>query len=193
MQCLVERRRGGETGVRSVEALRGDRVWQALDDGAWDPALFEACLCRSHSLKPADETHRHTYPTREELPTLVERDPVAYQIEYTDGLRGTMLLLSGLVHDITAAVQIKGQIKPLSTLFYLGADHHMQPNFFNPLSRHIEELMLTGRTPYPIERTLLTTGMTIAGVESLWQGQKLDTPHLDIGYRVTEASTFRRT
>ena len=71
MQCLVERRQGGETGVSSVHAMRGDSVWQALDEGAWDPDLFEACLCRSFSLEPADESHRHTYPTREQLPQLV--------------------------------------------------------------------------------------------------------------------------
>ncbi|MFO1096377.1 MAG: hypothetical protein U0992_24190, partial [Planctomycetaceae bacterium] len=36
LQCMVERRRGGETGIRSVEALRGDRFWQALEAGSWD-------------------------------------------------------------------------------------------------------------------------------------------------------------
>ena len=67
MQCLAERRRGGESGVVSIEAWRGEKVWQGLaagswDAGGWDPALFEACLCRSHSLTPADESNRHTYP-----------------------------------------------------------------------------------------------------------------------------------
>ena len=194
MQSLVERRRGGETGVVSVHALRGDSVWQALDDGAWDPVLFEACLCRSFSLAQADESHRHAYPTREELPQLVDKPPVAYRIEYADGLLGTMFLLEGLVKDITAAARITGQQEPLSLQFYLGSGHHMQPNFFNPMCHHIEELIAHGRTPYPIERTLLTTGLSIAGVQSLWQDeQKLATPHLDINYQVDDNSTFRRT
>ena len=183
---------GGETGVVSVNALSGDAVWQAMDDGAWDPALFEACLCRSFSLKPADESRRHTYPRRNELPELVERPPVAYQIEYADGLRGTMLLLPGLVQDITAAARLRNHQEPLSLLFYLGSGHHMQPNFFNPMCHHIENLVVDGRVPYPIERTLLTTGLSIAGVQSLWQEKKLDTPHLDISYQVRDASTFRR-
>ena len=68
----------------------------------------------------------------------------------------------------------------------------MQPNFFNPMCHHIENLIVDGRVPYPIERTLLTTGLSIAGVQSLWQEKKLDTPHLDITYQVSEASTFRR-
>lgn len=193
MQCLGERRAGGETGVVSVQALRGDSVWQAMDEGAWDPTLLEACLCRSLSLQRLDETHRHTYPTRQELPQLLERPPVAYQLEYADGLRGTMLLLPGLVQDITAAARIAGQADPLSVLFYLGGGHNMQPNFFNPLCHHIEKLMADGSVPYPIERTLLTTGLSIAGVESLFQdGAKVATPHLDISYQVGESSTYAR-
>ena len=194
IQCLAERRAGGETGVASVEALRGDSVWQALDNGAWDPALFEACLCRSHTLKPADDSRRHTFPTRDELPNLVEKPPVAYRIQYTDGLRATMLLLNGLVGDITVAARIKGQSEPLSLLFYLGSGHEMQPNFFNPLCQHIESLITTGVAPYPIDRNLLTTGLSIAGVESLHQGSiVLPTPHLDVAYQVDHRSTFRRT
>jgi len=194
LQSLAERRQGGETGVVSVHALRGDSVWQALDDGAWDPALFEACLCRSFSLTPADESHRHTWPTREDLPRLVGSPPVAYRIEYADGLRATMLLLEGLVSDITVAARMTGRPQPLSLLFYLGSGHGMQPNFFNPLCHHIEDLILTGRSPYPVERTLLTTGLSGAGVESLWRGEELlDTPHLGIRYQVDETSTYRRT
>ena len=192
MQCLVERRQGGETGVSSVHAMRGDSVWQALDEGAWDPALFEACLCRSFSLKPADESHRHTYPTREQLPQLVRSEPVAYRIEYTDGLKGTMFLVEGLVRDITAAVRLADRQDPLSLLFYLGAGHEMQPNFFNPMCHHIENLIVHGTPPFPIERTLLTTGLGIAGVTSLWREEKLATPHLDIHYLVDPSSTFRR-
>jgi len=194
MQSLAERRCGGETGVVAVQGLRGDSVWQALDAGAWDPALFEACLCRSLNLKPADESNRHTYPTREELPHLLDRDPVAYRIEYADGLRATMLLMAGLVKEMTVAARLQESADLFSLLFYLGAGHEMQPNFFNPLCHHIERMMLTGHPPYPIERTLLTTGLTAAGVESLWRGeQKLATPHLNIDYQVDEASTFRRT
>ena len=194
MQSQAERRRGGETGVVSVQGLRGDSAWRALDDGAWDPALFEACLCRSLTLTPADESNRHTYPTREELPQILTNDPVVYRIEYADGMRATMLLMESLVRDITVAARVKDRADPFSLLFYLGAGHQMQPNFFNPLCQHIENLIINGQTPYPIERTLLTTGMTASGVESLFQAEKkLATPHLDIHYQVGPESTFRRT
>src|SRR5262249_9758301 len=55
IQCMAERRKGGETGVVAVQALRGEPVWKAMEAGSWkaggwDPKLFEACLCRSQTL-----------------------------------------------------------------------------------------------------------------------------------------------
>ena len=199
VQCLVERRRGGETGVVSIHALQGDQVWEAQragswEAGGWDPELFKACLCRSFSLAPAREDFTHSYPTPEQMPQLVRNTPYAYRYQYADGLRATILLIEGLVDDITVAARLKGQREPFSQLFYIGSGHHMQPNFFNPLVHHIEHLITTGQTPYPVERTLLTTGLTAAGVESIWLGQKpLETPHLDIQYQPRRESTFRRT
>ncbi len=36
-QCMVERRKGGETGVKWLEAYRGERFWQAWEDAVWPP------------------------------------------------------------------------------------------------------------------------------------------------------------
>ena len=72
--------------------------------------------------------------------------------------------------------------------------HHLQRRFFSPLVHHIESLFLTGKSPYPVERTLLTTGMTAAGIESLYQQQRrLETPHLAIRYKPIRQSTYWRT
>src|SRR5207247_137950 len=90
IQCMVERRKGGETGVKAVQALRGDAVWKA---GGWDPDLFESCLCRSQTLvQPPTFSDRH--PTDKEIRAWV-KDPVAHRIEYADGLKATMLLMNG--------------------------------------------------------------------------------------------------
>jgi hypothetical protein len=67
-------------------------------------------------------------------------------------------------------------------------------NFFSPLVNNVEQMYLTGRETYPLERTLLTTGLTAAGVESLFRQQvRYETPHLAIHYQPTKASTFWRT
>ena len=64
-------------------------------------------------------------------------------------------------------------------------------DFFNPLIRHIEDTILKSKTPYPVQRTLLTSGMVIAGLDSLFLGQKpVATPHLNIEYAAPRESTF---
>src|SRR6185437_2036540 len=85
IQCMAERRRGGETGVAAVQGLRGPAVWKAMDSGrwdagGWDPRLFEACLSRSQTLTQPP-TFSDRYPTREQMQKWV-KDPVAYRIEY---------------------------------------------------------------------------------------------------------------
>ena len=109
-------------------------------------------------------------------------------------MKATILQLQGgqgVVGDCIVAARIRGG-DVLSTLIYL--PYYTMRNFFNPQVHHIESLFLTGKSPYPVERTLLTTGMTAAGIESLFQNQKrLETPHLDVHYQSTRKSTFWRT
>ena len=49
MQCMVERRRDGETGVKAVQMIEGDAVWQAGEQGRWSKELLESALSRSDS------------------------------------------------------------------------------------------------------------------------------------------------
>jgi hypothetical protein len=192
IQCMAERRRGGETGVVALQALRGDSVWKALETGSWkaggwDPRLFEACLCRSQTLAQAP-SFSHRYPAAKQMREWV-KDPVAYRFEYADGLKATMLLLNGLVGDFTFAASLKGQAEPLSTLFYLPPNPNVV--YSAALMAKAEEMFLTGRAPYPIERTLLTTGLVAAGMQSLAAEQKrLETPHLAVRYQAPRESLF---
>ena len=195
LQCMVERRKGGESGVKWVQAYRDEKFWQAHADGVWSRELFEANLCRSHTLKPARPGFNNPFPSIDEMKELV-KNPVAYQYEHEDGLLSTMLLMSGLVEDFNFAARIIGQNEPFSTQMYLP----MPParatlaNFFSPLVNNVEQMFLTGKATYPIERTLLTSGLVIGGVDSLLQEQvKVETPHLKIAYQSTAEPTFWRT
>lgn len=192
LQCMVERRRGGETGVVAMHALRGDSVWKALEagdwaKGGWDPRLFEACLSRSHTLTQPD-TFSHRYPTLAQMRAWV-KDPVAYRCEYADGLKATMLLMNGLVDDFTFAARLKGQSQPLSTLFQLPPNPNVV--YSAALMSQVERMIQTGRAPYPVERTLLTSGLVAAGLQSLAAGQRrIETPHLNVRYEAPRESTF---
>lgn len=199
MQSIVERRRGGEVGVKTVEAFEGDRFWKALaagswDAGGWDANLLESCLSRSNQLISPRPTYSHVLPTLDEIKRQSPKSR-AYRFEYADGLKATIVQFDGsgggVIGDCNVAARLKGG-DVFSVMFYL--PYYTTRNFFSPQVHHIETLFTTGKSPYPIERTLLTSGMTIAGLDSRFQDQKkLDTPQLAIPYQPTKESTFWRT
>lgn len=195
IQCMVERRRGFETGVKWLQAYRGANFWDAYREGIWPKKLVEAALCRSHTLTPARPGFNDIFPTLEDMQRLV-KDPIAYRYEHADGLKCTLLLMNGLVKDFNFAALIDGRAEPFSTQMYLPMPDGRTTlaNFFSPLNNNMEKMFLTGKATYPIERTLLTTGLTAAGVDSLALGQKrVETPHLDVKYTPAKESTFWRT
>ena len=195
IQCMVERRRGGETGVKWIQAYRGDKFWEALREGVWPRALMESALCRSHTLTPARPNFNNVFPSTDDMRRLVS-NPVAYRYEHADGVKGTMLLMGGLVRDFNFAAYVNGAREPWSTQMYLPMPDGRTTlaNFFSPLVNHMEQMFLTGKSGYPVERTLLTTGLTAFGVDSLFRGQvRVETPQLAIRYQPTKESTFWRT
>jgi hypothetical protein len=195
LQSFIERRRGGETGVKAIQALRGEAAWNALeaDHGKADaggPSLLEACLSRSHTLRQA-ETYSHRYPTPAEMRSFCP-DLLTYRIEYRDGLRATMALANGLVKDFTVAARVAGTPEPISTQYYLPPEPNVA--YSAALMRKAEEMFTTGKAPYPVERTLLTSGLVQAGMQSLADNQKrLETPHLSVTYQAPKESQFQRT
>ena len=201
MQSVIERRRGGETGIQAVQALRGDAFWKAMaagswEKGGWDRRLFDSAMSRCNTVSVVRPNYGVVYPTIEDMRRMAP-EAYAYRFEYSDGLKASVVQFqrstgkdSGVVGDRTLAVRLKGG-GIFSLLFYL--PYYQMRNFFNPQVHHIETLFRTNKSPYPVERTLLTTGMTAAGIESLFQKQKrLETPHLAIRYLPTKESTFWR-
>jgi hypothetical protein len=86
---------------------------------------------------------------------------------------------------------LKGKTDPLSTQF------HLPPNpnvvYSAALMHGAETMFMTGRAPYPIERTLLTSGLVEAGMKSLANGQKrMETPQLAVSYAAPRESLFYR-
>ena len=191
-QCMSERRRGGEVGVKSVHALKGPSVWEVLDrtDREITRKLVTSALTRSHNL-PVDGGFP-TGPVTYEWAKKTFPDPTAYFIEHLDGFRTTMILTR--IQDFNYAGYLaSGDV--ISCQMYLPMPTHgsTTADFFNPLTRHIEDLVINNKANYPVERTLLCSGMVIAGVNSLHKGQKkIDTPHLNVRYTSPEESQFWR-
>lgn len=188
LQCIAERRKGGETGVVAIQTISGDALWKAMDARGWDSRLFEACLCRTQTLAQAP-TFSHRYPTALQIKQWA-KDPVAHRIEYADGTKATLLMLNGVVADITVAARIAGEHEPFSALFYLPPNPNVV--YSAALMSKAEETFATGKAPCPIDRTLLTGGMVEVGLQSLAKDSKrMETPHLAaVKYTAPKDSLF---
>jgi hypothetical protein len=198
LQCMVERRdrRGKAQGVVAVTCLEGDAVWDAAEGGVWSRTLLEHALGRSHTRNPGDirqNTRDYMPPAGQDFRTRL-RHPIAFLVEYADGLRATVLTLNGHVDDTTIAAQLAGNPDSIvSTLMYLPAPPGAR--FFDPLVLRIEDFFRTARPPYPVERTLLTGGILDAALESRVRDHKrIETPDLaGIDYEAPADSGFIRT
>jgi hypothetical protein len=175
LQCFVERRRGGETGVRAVQRIEGEAVWKAAADGRWSRQMMQAALARGRKIVPG-------------RPEEIVTRPVACFLEYNDGFRAGALMLGGMVNESLVALRVKGRSEIASTLCYVPIENS---NNFSPLVDAIGRMFITGKTDYPVERTLLTTGALSFLMESAYQGQKrIETPMLNVKYRAPKDSYY---
>lgn len=192
LQCMVERRQGGEKGVKSVQLIEGDRVWEAARAGAWSHELLSSALSRSDTPLGLTVKDGRTQDLAAPgvLPGLV-KNPAAYFIEYRDGLRATLLMLNGALEDFNFAARVRGS-GVISTQFFLSPVPNV--TYSACLVSKIEQMFTTARAPYPIERTLLTSGILEACLTSKLQNhQRLETPQLAVAYQPPAQSQFCRT
>jgi hypothetical protein len=190
-QCMSERRRGGEVGIERVHALRDEALWKELDQRETTKRLFLSALSRSHYLpvETGFPTERLSFDwARRSLPNIV-----GYFIEHRDGFR-TAIFLTGIRDFNYAGLRSDtGEIVGCQMMLPMPGSSANTADFFNPLSYHVEQMILTGSTIYPVQRTLLTSGMVIAAVDSLHQGQvKVPTPDMEVVYHGPKESTYWR-
>lgn len=166
MQCMVERRPGGEKGVVSVQCLEGDEVWKAGEDGRWSRELAEAAVAAIAN-KPDGPMEEHA------------KEPAVFLIEYADGLKGATLMLNGYVSEFAYAARVDGQVHGIE--FYLQNDGPFA--HFSYLCQNVQRFFANGKAPYTPERTLLTTGLIDAAMISRYEDHRVvETPYLGIAY-----------
>lgn len=178
MQCLVERRKGGETGVREVELIESAAVWAWLGgQGAWATPLIEAAYAIDPNSKAMSLKER-------------AKDPVIFRIQYIDGLKVVVLILTPRRIGRTVALSAPGWREPLRTLFSPATVRPLP--HFDGLVSCIEEMFVTGKEQYPPERTLLTTGILSHLFDSRRAKRPVATPALTISYRAPETAWYQR-
>lgn len=186
LQSFVESRQGGETGIRRVQLLAGDAYTKAGEQGLWSADLARAALA-------AEEAANF-----QRQPRNVPRSPVvepqigdhAIIVTYKDGTRGTVLRIGSDSNRWNFACRLRGQTKPQATAMINGPWGNL--NFFSALTHAIVHFFKTGKSPYPVERTLLAGGAIDAAMHSHHAGGKpVDTPQLEFAYPAADFSAFR--
>jgi hypothetical protein len=191
IQSIVERRRGGESGIAAVQYLTGSQVWDAAQAGLWSHSLLSAALARSDT--PLGLSLQDSRPQdlgAAGLLSSLVANPVAYVLEYRDGLRATLLLLNGAIRDFNFAARVRG-LPPFSFQFFVS----VAPNatYASCLAAKVEEMFLRASAPQNIERALLTCGALEACLSLQSSGRhRLATPHLSIKYRASHESQYVR-
>jgi hypothetical protein len=143
---MVERRKGGESGVKSVQYLAGQAVWEARD----------ACVAGGKSTVPAGSDRLEDC-----------EEPAVFLIEYTDGFKAATLMLDGYLNAFAYAGSVKGERGIQACECYTQENGPFA--HFGYLSRNVLTFFKTGKCPYPVERTLLTTCMIDATMESRYR------------------------
>ena len=86
--------------------------------------------------------------------------------------------------------RVAGQNKLLATNYYVGPSRNRC--LFKALAHSIQTDFREGKSPLPIERTLLTTGIVAGAVESHFGGNRpYETPHLDFRYTPIDFTAMR--
>jgi hypothetical protein len=99
-------------------------------------------------------------------------------------------MLNGAVKDFNFAARVKG-VGNVSTQFLLTPEPNV--TYSACLMHKAEEMIETGVPAYPVERTLLVSGILESCLTSKVQDQKrLETPHLKVVYKAPRESQFPR-
>ena len=180
---LIERRQGGETGIRQVQFFQGNELWRAGGEDQWSWPLLASALSRSDTPQgdPVKDGRTQDLVGLGLVPKLA-REPRGWVIEHRDGLRSTILVLDGVVADYNFAVRTSdGRI--VSAQIYrppAPTAHH-----FTRLAEVIEDFFRTHKQPWPLERSLLLSGLLqMIRNPTAQNGRPIETPTLKISYSV---------
>ena len=177
-QSMVEARKGGETGVSRVQFLDTEALWKAAEEGLWSPELARAAMQKELGTKVDD------------LRAFEQAHGVL--LNYKDGLRAIALKLGNSSTRWNFACKLKNEPEIMATALNVGPWQNR--NLFKALSHAIQSHFIEGEAPYPVERTLLVSGILDAEMHSRHAGGKpKDTPQLEFAYAEKDFRLLRES
>jgi hypothetical protein len=168
-QALAERRKGGETGIKRVRCISGRTVWE-LAGKAYDPALLDAAVAKQSVKVPDGKKLQDVVP-----------EPMLFAVDYNDGLRVNLFTLNGFAMGWSASWRYKDG--KLDAAHFAG-EHTPQRVRFDWQMKGVEDMVLSGKPSWPVERTLFSSSVLDTGLISKRDGGKVvETPFLDMKYQ----------
>ena len=124
------------------------------------------------------------------LREMIAAPPRAILLDYKDGLKATVLSVGYSAVRWSAACRLKGEDRTRATYFYGGPWNNR--GFFRALAHAIQKHFADRKSPYPVERTLLTTGALDAAMHSRKAGgEPQATPQLEVAYTTGDWRSVR--
>ncbi|MES3018437.1 MAG: hypothetical protein V4721_11690 [Bacteroidota bacterium] len=182
LQAFVERRKGGETGVKSVQSIRGPEAWKWVERTPWAGKLLDA-VAANLNLKPGHFKGN-------------DRTNICL-IEYNDGTDAAIIGNNGAGWSYAGEIEGRKEPAVVSLLDFPGPFDQYHASNAQP--HWIIEMMLTKKEPFNAERLLLSSGITNHYMESNWEqstyspvGRRLETPYMNMTYRTTRGAQFNK-
>ena len=198
LQSVIEGRRGGESGVSRIELLADENYDKATQQSDWPGDLITAAMAAEQRHDSPRQTRPPTAPTPA-TPAVKQSQPPknlkstsrhAIRLTYRDGFKATIVKNGSSSDRWNFACRIQGEESPRACMFFNGPWGNRC--LFKALSHAIQHMFRTGEVPYPIERTLLVSGILEVAMHSHQQGGKaIDTPQLAIQYQPRDFANFR--
>ncbi len=180
LQCFTELRKGGETGVRSVQSIRGAETWKWVERNPWAAKLVDAVAERLEYKKGFFQESVNSN---------------ICIVEYNDGTKAAVI--GSRDSKWTFAGEIEGKNEPVIISMIGWPGNFDQYLASNSQPHWITEMMLTKKEPFNAERLLLSSGILNHYMESNWEngryaaiGRRVDTPVLNIRYKPTRGAQF---
>ena len=134
---------------------------------------------------------KNTPATVAKTPSDANVEDHAILVEYRDGLQAAVFKMGSSSDRWNFACRLKGESQPRAMSIFNGPWGNRC--MFKALSHAIQYLFVEQPQPYPIERTLLTTGATEAAMHRTAWANRSTRRNLEIAYQAVDFKAFRES
>ena len=182
LQSFVEMRKGGETGVKAVQSIRGPETWKWVERNPWVGNLLAA-------VEKKFEFKQGYFQESPQANICI--------VEYNDGTNAAVISGRGVGWTYAGEIEGQNEATVVSMLGWPGPFDQYHASNAQP--HWITEMMLSKKEPFNAERLLLSSGITNHYMQSNWEngrfspvGRRLETPFMNVSYRPTRGAQFSK-